>query len=234
LVYTDEQVSCSNATNLIQRFALAAFWFACGGERWPINIGQSNSFLSNTISECEWNGISCDDNNNVFALHFDDSNITGTLPIELAFIKKMRELHIDSNHLRGSIPSWFSQWKELEVLDLDHNFFTGSIPSSLYTISTLRVLDLDRNALTGTISEVGIENWIDSLYFMQLDFNEFVGTIPSVLGKLSNLQYLSLFGNNFTNTQLSSIENLCEGNVTIYANCEMCQNSTCCTACLDV
>lgn len=231
VVFSDEQVACSNATNLIQRYALAVFWFACGGDYWSINEG--NSFLAKTISECQWKGVTCDDTDSVIGLHLDESNITGILPGELASIVTMRVLNIDMNHLSGSIPTWFSQWKELEVIDMDHNNFTGTIPSSLYSLSTIRVLDLDSNALTGTISEVGLENWIDSLFFLQLDFNQFVGTIPQNLGKFPNLQYLSLFGNNFTNSILSSIENLCEGIVTIYANCELCQNSTCCTACLE-
>jgi hypothetical protein len=234
LVHNDEQVTCPNATKLVQRYALAAFWFACGGDNWSIAKEQSNSFLSKAVGECEWNGVSCDDNDNVVGFHLDENNITGTLPTELASLRFLRELNMDTNHLSGPIPSWIVQWKKLEVLDLDHNHFTGSIPSSLYSISTLRVLDLDSNALTGTLSESGIENWIDSLYFLQLDFNEFVGTIPSVLGKVSNLQYLSMFGNNFTSTLISSIEDLCDGTITIYANCNLCQNSTCCTACLDV
>jgi Leucine-rich repeat (LRR) protein len=235
LVNTDEQVACSNTTKLIQRYALAAFWFASGGEHWSIPKRQpSSSYLSKDVGECQWNGITCDDSDNVIEFHLDESNITGTLPIELASLKFLRELNIDANKLSGPMPSWLGQWKKLEVLDMDHNHLTGPIPSSLYSISALRVLDLDSNALTGTISETGIEKWSDSLYFMQLDFNEFVGTIPSVIGKFSKLQYLSLFGNNFTDSLLSSIENLCEGVVTIYANCNMCQNSTCCTACLDV
>jgi hypothetical protein len=234
IVNTDEQVNCPNTTKLMQRYVLAAFWFACDGEGWTMKEEQSNQFLSATVDECQWYGISCEDDENISAFHLDESNITGTLPDELAFLNEIRELNIDTNQIVGSIPTWFNRWTKLEILDLDHNGLTGSIPSSLYTVSTLRVLDLDSNSLTGTISAEGIENWADTLYFLQLDFNQIVGTIPSILGQFTNLQYLSLFGNNFTNTLLSSIDNLCDGIVTIYANCNLCQNSTCCTACLDI
>ena len=230
IVYDDE--ACPDSTNLIQRFVLAVFWFTSGGNKWPYFWNET--YLASNNSECEWYGIECADNETVTGLHFDNSNITGTLPWELSKLSEVTELNIDSNQLVGSIPSWLDQWTRLEIVDMDHNLLTGSIPTSLYSISTLRVLDLDSNALTGTISESGLANWVETLYFLQLDFNQLVGTIPSMFGQMTVLQYLSIFGNNFTETLLSTIENLCDDTRTIYANCNLCQNSTCCAACLDI
>jgi Leucine-rich repeat (LRR) protein len=230
IVYTDE--ACPNSTNLLQRFTLALFYYTCGGPSWTMSGNET--YLSSTGNECDWYGIECDDNHSVTALHFDNSSVVGTLPKELATLRNVQELNMDSNRIVGSIPSWFDQWTQLEVVDMDHNLLTGSIPSSLYSISTLRVLDLDSNALTGTISDSGLANWLETLYFLQLDFNQLDGTLPSILGQFPVLQYLSIFGNNFTETILSNIDNLCNDRRTIYANCDLCQNSTCCAACLDV
>lgn len=230
IVYTDEV--CPDSTSLLQRFALALFYFSCGGSSWTMS--GEETYLTSTESECDWYGVDCDSNKTVTALHFDNSSVVGTLPRELVVLRNIKELNIDSNRIVGSIPSWFDQWTQLEIVDMDHNLLTGSIPSSLYSISTLRVLDLDSNALTGTISDSGLANWLETLYFLQLDFNQLVGTIPSILGQFPVLQYLSIFGNNFTETILSTIENLCDDTRTIYANCNLCQNSTCCAACLDI
>jgi Leucine-rich repeat (LRR) protein len=235
IVHNDtDQVICPDSDNLFQRYALALFYFACNGFEWTIDEGKD--YLSRDSSECDWYGIACaDDNSTIIGLHFDNSSIIGTLPSELSILTNIRELNMDSNQIGGKIPSWLNQWASLEVIDLDHNLLTGSIPLSLYSLSTLRVLDLDSNTLTGTISESGLENWVGSLYFLQLDFNQFVGSVPKNLGRFAELQYLSIFGNNFTDSILATIDNLCnETRLTIYANCDLCQNSTCCVACLDV
>jgi Leucine-rich repeat (LRR) protein len=234
IVHANETSICPDSTNLFQRFVLAIFYFACGGTKW--SMPEEEHYLESSVNECEWYGIACDDNQTVIGLHLDNSSIVGTLPTELAMLRNVQELNIDANQIVGPIPSWFDQWTGLEVIDMDHNFLTGSIPSSLYSLSFLRVLDLDGNSLTGSISESGLANWKETLYFLQLDFNQLIGSIPSILGEFPVLQYLSIFGNNFTDTILSAIENLCNEDIgrTIYANCNLCQNSTCCAACLDV
>ena len=64
---------CQNDSNLIQLFSLAVFYFATDGDNWAScsqnDSNCANKFLS-TGSECQWSGVTCNANNNVFKLIF--------------------------------------------------------------------------------------------------------------------------------------------------------------------
>jgi hypothetical protein len=138
--------------------------------------------------------------------------------------------------LFGTIPSTLGQLKLLEIIDLDKNQLEGTLPEGLYDAKALRVLDLDSNLLGGTLStRIG---QLQNLYFLQLDFNSFSGTVPTQLESLNGtLKYISLFANQFEAE--SKIPNgLCSSNstegtpgITLYADCDICGDNNCCTAC---
>ena len=121
------------------------------------------------------------------------TDVTGSIPSELANLANLQELQLNSNDLTGSIPSELGDLANLKRLRLYNNELTGSIPSEL---ANLQELQLNSNDLTGPIpSELGN---LASLQRLWLYNNDLTGSIPSELGDLANLQELSLYSNDLT------------------------------------
>jgi len=236
IVDGDPMALCPGDAKLVERYILAVLSFSLSSDSWTrcsISPAECDAALFLSGGDiCEWEGIGCDSNGSVTALRLDELSLAGRLPQEIGSLQKLVEIDMDSNKLTGTIPSSVGQLEFLEIIDLDKNDLVGPIPASIYGLSALRVIDLDGNSLSGVLSsEVGR---LSQLYFLQLDFNLFSGGIPSEIGTLGGLKYLSLFGNSFSG---AIPEDMCSDssiNRTIYANCNVCTEAECCTACLNV
>lgn len=220
---------------VLQRFVLAILYFATNGDGWTMcsnnpsatdNCGNEHPFegktrfLDTTTSECEWAGITCnDETKNVTKILFGTStcvcvkitcgflhshmppslfclternNLVGTIPSEIGWLGgSLVELGMQQGGLSGVIPSEIGHLSLLRYLDLDYNGLTGTLPLQLWSsLVRLEQLDLNHNALTGTLD--GTTTTTRRLEFVQLDSNGFTGTIPSWLGDLDRLQALTL------------------------------------------
>jgi Leucine rich repeat len=239
LTNQDQLGLCPYDNNLKQRFVLALLFMAGSGEYWS-RCSQDDSgctgfpFLS-PVHECSWHGIGCDSNNRVMSIHLGDHNVSGPVLEEIGSLEYLVEIAMDTNNLSGSIPSSFGELTLLTIIDMDKNLISGEIPEALYNLTSLRVLDLDSNLLSGTLStRIG---QLQELYFLQLDFNKISGSIPDQMSNFKDsIKFLSLFGNNFTTgsripTELCN-SNATEYSITLYANCDACGNTDCCSACL--
>ena len=105
-----------------QRFALATFYYATGGDRrWE----DSTGWLSDD-DECTW--------------------YSRTNPNSTDVCKKGEYFYLDlnQNELRGTIPKEIALLSTLKVLDLDVNKITGFIPTTLSEMSLLREIHLCR------------------------------------------------------------------------------------------
>lgn len=217
----DSAQLCPDDVLLVQRFILAAFYFGTSGADWD----EAGSFLT-AESECLWVGIECNDSNRVTAIRLDNSGLNGSLVPEIGYLSVLSTIDLDSNDISGTIPTTLGRLVALDTVDLDTNSLKGTIPEELYEATTLRVLDLDNNSLTGTISSQ-VEQ-LSSLFYLQIDSNMFTGSLPSELGSLSSLKYVTAFGNDFT----SIAQEICADELTLYADCNVCEAVDCCTACL--
>jgi hypothetical protein len=241
LLNDDQLGLCPRDTNLKQRFAAALLYIGGAGEFWSkcgVDDSDCNGyqFLS-PVHECSWHGIGCDSNNHITSIHLGDHNVSGPVLEEIGSLSSLVEIAMDSNNLSGSIPSSLGDLKMLEILDMDKNLISGTIPEEIYEASSLRVIDLDSNILLGTIStRIG---QLTELYFLQLDFNMLSGSIPEEMSKFKDtVKFLSVLGNNFT-TGSRLPKELCQNSsstsissITLYADCDVCGDSDCCSACL--
>mmetsp|Transcript_10836 Transcript_10836/g.23809 ORF Transcript_10836/g.23809 Transcript_10836/m.23809 type:complete len:461 (-) Transcript_10836:105-1487(-) len=199
ILHSDPARLCTSdvfAEKIAQRFILAIYYFATGGDTaWK----EQRGFMESK-DECLWGGVTCKENGAGFIqkLNMDENNLSGSLPLELYSLYNLTDIALDSNNLTGSISSSIAQLPLLEVLDLDKNNLSGSIPSSIYNLTSLKVLDINDNKLTGTLSS-HLEN-LSNLVFIQLHNNFFYGEIPNSIGNLSSLDTLLLHGNDFFGT----------------------------------
>jgi hypothetical protein len=176
----------------LQRFALATFYYATGGENWMVG----DDWLSNE-TECSWlPGIVCIGGRSG-ELDFRGINLVGTLPDELAIMTGLQFMLLDdAPNLVGSIPSTLGQLTELEVLRFTTNALSGQLPSTLGLLTKLQRLGFQENWLTGVIpSALGL---LTKLSGLALSSNQLDGTIPSELSACTDMDLLYLRTNALT------------------------------------
>ena len=156
-----------------------------------IGINETNAWLT-PVHECLWGGVACYGERDfpelaycVDQIDFEDNNLAGNIPNEIASLENLRYLYLERGHMTGTIPSALGKLHDLRVIDLDFNQFSKTIPSDIYGLNHLRQLDLNNNVLSGTLStEVGK---LGNLQVLQIDHNQFEGTIPVEIGQLEQL-----------------------------------------------
>jgi hypothetical protein len=223
----------SNEERVKQRYALAVFYFgatnsstadtdtrqsatttnsdksnsanASDSSVTTVNLSQDDAgWLQPDVSECEWTGMECHDSDTIDAMHLGASNLTGTLPLELAALTALREVDLRGNALTGFLPeSVLLAWQDLFWMDLSENQFTGSIPGILWSqLQVLRYVYLHDNLLTGELEMIDNGNSSTStnpfLEDVWLFNNLLVGPLPTWMVTLTSLQSWITFGNAMT------------------------------------
>lgn len=132
-------VSC--CTNNAQRDGLMDFYCETGGPNWynSTNWGDNNY--------CEWYGVQCDTNCNVFQLDLSNNNLTGIISDSLNNLD-LSLLFLQNNTLTGTLDR--VNWNSLLTVDLSNNYFVGSFPNG----SHLTVAKLRNNHFNDTLGRI--------------------------------------------------------------------------------
>jgi hypothetical protein len=207
--YTEQQI--------IQRYAMATFFYSTGGQDWIENEG----WLSDE-NECLWYTsasefrVPCDDSGNLVYLELRNNGFSGTLPAELALLSNSLtrlELSAGGNgeggsdsRLGGSFPSELGLLTLLEYVSINNHEISGALPTQIGLLSLLTVFDVEGNRFSGTLpTTVGQMERLNNLY---MAFNRISGGIPSELGELQLLVNLDLYGNQLSSTLPWQLGNL--------------------------
>lgn len=167
LLREDEAVEALPAWRIRQLFAMATLAYAAnlaggGGQRWL-----------DTYDECEYWGVTCDDQGAVAQIDISGRNRGGTLPDEIIMLPSLVIFDGAIHGFSGIITPAFGLLPNLVALRLEQNDLTGNLPSSFADSRSLRDLFLHRNQLSGEFPN-------------------------AILGQMSALQAFSIFGNDFT------------------------------------
>ncbi|KAH7657212.1 Non-specific serine/threonine protein kinase protein [Dioscorea alata] len=176
--------------NETDRFALLAFKSGITSDP----TGALNSW-NNTISVCDWEGVSCRDKHlqRVTSLNLSYQGLQGSISPFIGNLSFLRSVLLMNNALYGDIPSEFGQLQQLRLLNLSFNSLNGAIPANLSLCSELITIQLENNQLTGIIpAELGCMRKLESL---NLEKNNLTGVIPPSLANLSSLSEVSFFSN---------------------------------------
>ena len=129
---------------LLQRYAMATFYYATNGDRsWLNNTG----WLSDDDECTTWHQITpeptvCDDAGQLVYLR-PSVFLDGTLPPETALLSKLRTVLLPGNLLRGPIPSALAaRLTDLRLLNVFGNDLSGTIPTEWGAGGNLTSLDL--------------------------------------------------------------------------------------------
>jgi len=207
-----------SSKRVIQRYVLAVFYYSTGG---PKTWKHNNWLEGDECSNMFWTGISCNDDNIVRAIAFDNAGLQGSLPNEIGALTMLENLVI-KNHplLSGPIPAGIGRLQSLGQLGLYNNAHTGEIPGELYLATNLNYINFQNNELEGELAVQieqmrNLERFIifnnkfngkvpirqfarTGIKFLGLSNNKFTGSIPEQISNLRLLEYLYMDSNDFT------------------------------------
>ena len=195
ILYTDPLLLCSNSPNILQRYSMAVFYYSTGGPAWTYCSADSSKVCTETQGkrylgnshECEWYGSTCDENDVITEIRFEQNNLQGILPEEIGELAELRTLALEKGQISGLLPSSIQKLWLLEELDLDYNDFRGPLPQ---LPSGLKALDMNDNPnLTGSLDSL---TSLTHLAFIALHGTKISGTIPEALSGLSDLEVLTV------------------------------------------
>jgi hypothetical protein len=189
---------------ILQRFALAAFFFGTGGPDWFNNI----QWLDYNHHECQWHARDSFLSSTAFNQTggtFSRVNITW---VELEYANPCEEENPSqninqgiyyhlwqwANLLEGTIPPELCLLTNLRSISLYSNrLLAGTLPSCIGSLSQLEALSVGSASISGKIpTEIGTIKNLSSLLLMA---NQLTGPIPSEAGLLTSLANLLLDDN---------------------------------------
>ena len=174
----------------------------------PSNIGELTNLQYIHISDCGVHGSlpsSIENLANLISIQiYDndhdlpdslglDSQLSGSIPSEIANIDSLRYIRFDNNNLTGNIPDEFGELENLRSLILSGNQLIGEIPLNIMSSSTLVSLSLNGNQISGEIP-IEIENLVN-LETIDLSHNLLTGIIPLGISYIPSLYYVNLSHN---------------------------------------
>jgi hypothetical protein len=203
------QVEDYSEDRLLQRYALATFYFSTHGEDWFFQ----DLWLSDA-DECLWysrsSRPSCNREGQVQNLELDYNNVNGEMPPELGLLSNSMERLVlrggPSSFSGGTIPPELGKLTGLTHFFIRGNLYSGSIPTELGQWTAIEQFDVSRNNLSGPIpTEFGA---FGGLNIMDISTNKLSGEIPTELGNLERCQRLNIENNMLTGPIPSEIGSL--------------------------
>ncbi|KAL0345130.1 UNVERIFIED_CONTAM: Receptor kinase-like protein Xa21 [Sesamum radiatum] len=162
---------------------------------------------SDSTSVCSWIGVTCGSRHQrVTALDISTMGLTGNLPPDMGNLTFLVSLNLSSNSFHGSLPQELAQLRRLEVIDFRFNDFTGDVPSWFGFLAQLQFLNLRNNTFSG-FGPTSIAN-MSKLETLDLSYNSIQGKLPDEIGNLHNLKKLSLQFNKFDGLIPTTIFNI--------------------------
>ena len=200
-------------SKLLQRMALATFYYATMGDDWTVGT----SWMSYEVDECMWfskfnvtgedqvwtvqssNFVGqlagqtlCDEVGNYLELVLPNNGLLGTIPKEIAFLSKLARIELSQNKLEGHLPTELGLLTYLRELTIvQRGDMSGTLPTEFGQMMALEYLTLIHLELTGTLpTELGN---MASMERLQIRASALTGTIPAEISKMSNLVQLGAF-----------------------------------------
>ncbi|CAI5474163.1 unnamed protein product, partial [Closterium sp. Yama58-4] len=141
-------------------------------------------------------GVTCDKDGMVTQLLLNSNGLTGSIPLALTALPRLRLLDLQSNSLSGPLPPALSALRLLTSLKLGENFLTGPVFTVIARMQSLVELELYSNSFTGPIPLTASR--LQNLTSLALNNNDFHGPFPPAFTHITALAYLYAPNNNIT------------------------------------
>ena len=210
-------------TQKIQKYALAVLYYATNEapnayEPSPRPWQYAHLWLTRA-HVCEWQGISCNDRQRIQTIDLESNNLSGSLPMELAFLKEhLYGLDVSTNliYMVADMYDLFKHLTNLEILMIDDNYLSGEtgLPAQFAFMPNIEKLRLSYNLFAGEFDGNNVNaNW-PNLTHLEVESNYFTGTMPASIGEKEWLVYMYMRRNEMTFNldflKSGQLSNLCE------------------------
>jgi len=206
------ETSSKTAPNSESAAILAKLFHSCNGKHWR----RSDNWLG--ANSGPWFGVSCDARGDVVKIDMPSNNLQGTLPADLANLKKLFSIDLSRNKLNGSIPSRLGEHGSLRFVDFSDNRLSGIVPSAFAKVATRRLDNnllgdpAQRQVLKKLFEMTGGQNWTNRSGWMDKNLSQHVGVQCDALG--NTVVTITLTSNNLVGrlppdlSRLSSLSSL--------------------------
>ncbi len=169
----------------LDRGVLLELYEALGGADWKTNRNWGTDAPLD-----EWYGVRGGPFVSVLALR--ENGLTGSIPPEMADLKRLDVMSLEGNAITGSIPAEIGDIAGLQVIVVSDNRLSGPIPSGFGSLNDLSQLEVANNRLTGPIPpKLGD---LEQLQHLDLSDNPLIGPVPPEIGDLRKLRVLRVNG----------------------------------------
>ena len=208
---------------LVQRYALAVFYYATDGDAWN-QCRAPAAFDAESVARAD------------AACRLTTTNATAIFPNDVrgsnAWLSPASEctwgglscyragsanayqvnvVEFEDNGLSGTLPAEMAQLSALRFFALERGTIAGPIPSSYGNLASLLLLDFDYNRLQGTLPP---ELWsLTNLRQLDLNDNRIRGELSGDIRRLRQLRFFQIDNNRMTGeipTELGEVPNLSE------------------------
>jgi Leucine-rich repeat (LRR) protein len=189
-------------SRIIQRFALATFFFSTNGvssnftsmtygrDKSVPSWNNSKGWLSDD-SECTWYGLTCI-NKKVEYIRLSKNGLSGTVPSQTALLaENLKGLNIGENIVAGSFEEldWMGKLTNLVELDVHScNFVFSGVPKGLRALTNLKKLDISYCIFSGSLDS-DLFTRMTSLRYLDISGNSFNSPIPTDFPVLPFLEF---------------------------------------------
>jgi Leucine-rich repeat (LRR) protein len=158
---------------ILQRWALAGLGYSTGVEDWDQNV----RWMDESLGECTWQGIDCDNRGRVISIELRQNNLGGEVFPELFLLAdSLVTLDLGSNEIAGTLPTEYGLLTELQQFNIERNDMEGRIPTEVGNMGNLMAWDFSFNVFVGTVP-VEINN-LRNLYQLKFHVNDLTGNVP--------------------------------------------------------
>ena len=138
LVERDQLLPVPTGRKLIQRYALNVLDHVVRAPYLPV-------FSDPTIDECQWMGVTCNEEGDVIELRWNEQQLTGSLSApEMKLLDKLEYVDMSGNSLTGDLENVYDT-TSLKHIYLHHNKLSGSISERVGLLGSLESLNLQKN-----------------------------------------------------------------------------------------
>ena len=199
---------------IISRFVLAlcyVSWNENNPSQWKNNEGWMTY-----LPECDWFGISCNEDEEIVKISITYDRLSGSIPTEISFLKRLEELDLESNKIRGTVPSEVGLLTDLTSVSMHKNEVQGTLPTEIGNLSNLQDMQFSANFLNGTIpTEIGNMQKLERIEFVSnienFGMNQLSGSIPTSIGLCTSLKSINFQENALSDnipTEIGHLEKL--------------------------
>ena len=148
---SDENFENYDNVSLLQRFALATFYFATGGPTWSMSTGWLDS-----TDDCTWFdqsgtqfGLEPCTNGRRTAITLFLNDLVGVLPPEIGLLSDLEVLTLHGSQIAGQIPTEVGLLTNLKRFNALSIAWTGTIPTTIGSMTELQNFQIEMAPLDG-------------------------------------------------------------------------------------